>query len=202
MKTLQILILFLVSQHLFADSPLTSTPFYKAYLDVEIIEKASKEHILNVDEIMYLLDSANSLDKRLALVNAKSFKLDSEPMNSEMFADSLKSLFITDSTNYLSIPSELKLLLAYIIAMEDYMYPNKAFSVITAVAEDKTIMKSSEYQLVVGLVLGNMIMETGFCDVWKNIEPFFNNAETPNSFRKEAIKIIQDYMIGYKKYCE
>ena len=40
MKKLLILIL-LISQYTFADSPLTSTDFYKAYMDVPLIKKTT-----------------------------------------------------------------------------------------------------------------------------------------------------------------
>ena len=69
MKKLLILIL-LISQYTFADSPLTSTDFYKAYMDVPLVQKAlnSKGKITN--EIMLFINSdTNPLEIKLAITN-------------------------------------------------------------------------------------------------------------------------------------
>ena len=59
MKKLFILIL-LISQYTFADSPLTSTDFYKAYMDVPLVQEAlnSKGKITN-EMIEYIADPRN-----------------------------------------------------------------------------------------------------------------------------------------------
>ena len=55
----------------YADSPLTSTDFYLAYLDVPIV-KAAADHpnVLTEEMMAFLHDDANPLDVRMALINA------------------------------------------------------------------------------------------------------------------------------------
>ena len=54
----------------FADSPLTSTDFYRAYLDVPIVKKAAENPNKLTKEMMEYLYDKNPLDIRIALVNA------------------------------------------------------------------------------------------------------------------------------------
>lgn len=61
----------------FADSPLTSTDFYRAYLDVPIVKKAADNPNKLTKEMMeYLYDDTNPLDIRIALINAVGWNID------------------------------------------------------------------------------------------------------------------------------
>ena len=73
MKKLFLLFALLISavQLSFADSALTSTEFYKAYLDVPIVKAAAERpHHLSEAAKAYLFNEANPLDVKLALINA------------------------------------------------------------------------------------------------------------------------------------
>ena len=73
MKKLFLLFALLVSavQLSFADSALTDTEFYKAYLDVPIVKAAADQpNVLSEEAKAYLFDEANPLDVKLALINA------------------------------------------------------------------------------------------------------------------------------------
>ena len=56
----------------FADSPLTSTPFYKAYMDMAEV-KSAKEIGFSKSHMKFLSDESVSMDKKLALINAVSW---------------------------------------------------------------------------------------------------------------------------------
>ena len=61
----------------FADSPLTSTDFYKAYLDVPIVAAAAKNPgKLSNEAKAYLFDDNNPLDVKLALINAVGWRME------------------------------------------------------------------------------------------------------------------------------
>ena len=68
---IQTLIFFLLlSSICFADSPLTSTEFSKAYLNEPILVKASKSRgILSKELMSYLTDESNPVDMKVALIN-------------------------------------------------------------------------------------------------------------------------------------
>ena len=70
MKKLFILIL-LISQYTFADSPLTSTDFYKAYIDVPLVQDALKcKGKITNEMIEYIYNDTNPLEVKLAIINA------------------------------------------------------------------------------------------------------------------------------------
>jgi hypothetical protein len=70
-KTL-LLILFIFSiNSVFADSPLTSADFYKAYMDVSLVQEASASKARITNEMMeYIENDANPLEIKLAIINA------------------------------------------------------------------------------------------------------------------------------------
>ena len=79
MKKLFLLFALLVSavQLSFADSALTSTEFYKAYLDVPIVKAAADQpNHLSEAAKAYLFDEANPLDVKLALINAVGWEFE------------------------------------------------------------------------------------------------------------------------------
>ena len=70
-KYLTFVFVVLFGNFVFADSPLTSTAIYKAYLDVPMVAKVSKSNgILNDEVFDYLNSNLNSLDKKIAVINA------------------------------------------------------------------------------------------------------------------------------------
>jgi hypothetical protein len=61
----------LVANTCFADSPLTSTPFYKGYLDVAIIKEAAKSNgKITEKQLQFLTNSKNTIAIKLALINS------------------------------------------------------------------------------------------------------------------------------------
>ena len=82
MKKLFLLFALLVSavQLSFADSALTDTEFYKAYLDVPIVKAAADQpNVLSEEAKAYLFDEANPLDVKLALINAVGWEFKGSP---------------------------------------------------------------------------------------------------------------------------
>ena len=72
MKIKLLLLLFTFSiNSVFADSPLTYTDFSKAYLDIPIVQEASKSKGRITNEMMEYIDNdANPLEVKLAIINA------------------------------------------------------------------------------------------------------------------------------------
>jgi len=84
-KTLLLLLLTFSINCVFADSPLTSTDFYKAYLDLSLVQEASLSKGKITNEMMEYLDKeANPLDVKLAIINAIGWD-HKGVMNSKMY---------------------------------------------------------------------------------------------------------------------
>lgn len=79
MKKVYFVLVMMISatQICFADSPLTSTEFYKAYLDVPIVKAAADNpKKLSEEAKTYLFDEGNPLDVKIALINAVGWDVD------------------------------------------------------------------------------------------------------------------------------
>ena len=74
-KIFLILLLTLTFNSAFADSPLTSTSFYNAYMDIPLVNKTSKSKGILTDEVFEYLNSKNSIDKKTALINALKWNI-------------------------------------------------------------------------------------------------------------------------------
>ena len=70
-----ITVIFLSPSYLFSDSPITSTDFYRAYLDVELVENAHNSGELNMI-LAEALSNETPLDIKMAIINALSWDLD------------------------------------------------------------------------------------------------------------------------------
>lgn len=54
----------------FADSPITSTDFYRAYTDVSIVKTAKEKGVMDKEIANYLHSSKNPIDVKAAVINA------------------------------------------------------------------------------------------------------------------------------------
>ena len=79
-----IVLIFTGASFLFSDSPLTSTPFYKAYSEINIIKVARVQGTLNLEMAEYLSSGSVSLDLKAALINALSWDINGKN-NSDLY---------------------------------------------------------------------------------------------------------------------
>ena len=114
-----------------ADSPLTSTPFYEAYLDVPIIYEAYSERIITKKMMEFLCDSEQKIELKVALVNALGWSVDGKNYAkrfkkylSQKYQKLQKKVSLSDYTG-----DEL-LCLGYMTAMCDYFNPKKALPIV------------------------------------------------------------------------
>jgi hypothetical protein len=59
-----------------ADSPITSTPFSEAYQDYNIVKAAKRSGVLTVEMAEYLSSPSNPVDIKAALINSLSWKFE------------------------------------------------------------------------------------------------------------------------------
>lgn len=182
----------------FADSPLTSTPFHKAYSELNIIKAAKAKGILNVDMAEYLSSGSVPLDLKAALINALSWSFEGK-YNSELYnyylclkyGVPLGNLEITELS-----PSEL-FSFGYLQAMDDYFDVNDSLNLLELARE--SLDKSLTVALIYTLVKAQMMMQS---QRWDGIWPMFDEVAKDDmlkvDIRPEAVSIILDYMVLYK----
>lgn len=186
------------SRNSLADSPITSTTFYEAYLNVEIVKEAKYVKELNEKIFLYLSTESNPIDVKAAIINALGWNFDgknnAEKYSQFKFNKSLKDL------NFDALNANDLFCLGYLQALDDYFKPEKALPLLK-IAQDK--MKNSQtVSIVYSIVKGQLAMDTSknWGDVWTPFEEAINDKSLKSELRPAAIKIISDYLILYKKY--
>jgi hypothetical protein len=201
MKKTFIILLFTFSiNSVFADSPLTSTDFYKAYLDIPLIQKTANSKGILTDEVFEYLTSKNSLDKKVALINALKWDINGKN-NSTIYIKKLLVLHKNYTlTNFYqkATPEEL-LCYGYLKAMDDYFDVKKA-SVFTSRAQK---LNPGSYTIAVinHLITAQMTDRNNWCERYSGFDTIKQNKLLKIDFRTKASFIIYEYLKEYKDYC-
>ncbi|MCB0315195.1 MAG: hypothetical protein KDH84_18375, partial [Calditrichaeota bacterium] len=106
------------------DSPITSTDFFRAYQDVEIVQQARSQRLLDAGMASFLSDSTQRIDVKAALINALSWEAMGQN-NTVFYTRFLKERYqvsVDDQLLERLSPHEL-MCLGYITVMEDYFTP-------------------------------------------------------------------------------
>ncbi len=207
MKKLLILIL-LISQYTFADSPLTSTDFYKAYLDVPLVQEAlnSKGKITN-EMMAYINSDTNSLEVKLAIINAIGWNVKGNKSSKLYFKfvmnkKKYKSDFGGDSTafNWNATADEL-ICYAYMKALDNYFDVTDAFEVAGLA------LKKNPNSFAVNMIY-NLIKAQGltsyreYCAASKMFNTLKNNPNLTTDMKKESMSFVFEYIDYIGKDCK
>jgi len=183
----------------YADSPLTFTWFYKAYSDVSIIQEASKtKGKLTIHLMDYLSDSTKPIDIKVAIINQLGWGTKGKT-NSKIFLS-----YILKKHSYITIEKFKKgrsddlICYAYLKGMDNYSNVDEAYKFsLLAVEKDPN---SYTINLISHLLKSQSIIYD-FCGVYKTMNELSLMKDLNMDFRPEGIKIIYEYINGYKKYC-
>jgi len=197
----QALILFFVMTGLvpvFTDSPLTATPFYKAYSEINIIKKARVKGTLNLEMAEYLSSGSVSLDLKAALINALSWDIDGKN-NSELYKYYLGLKYGVSLENIQVsrlLPHEV-FSLGYLQAMDNYFDVRDSLNLLELAMED--LDNRLSVNLVYLLVKTQGMMQSqNWSEIWPLFDSLINNESLLVDIRPEAVNIIIDYMVLYR----
>jgi hypothetical protein len=202
MKKLFLILIFnLTINSVFADSPLTSTDFYKAYMDIPLVNKTSKSNGVLTNEVFDFLNSkSNSIDKKIALINALKWDFDGKN-NAILY---LKKLFVIHkeytSKNFFNKASADELICyAYLKAMDNYFNVEEALKFST----QATKLNSNSYTIAIinNLIKAQLISFNEWCEIYRVMNEVREDKKLVIDFRKQASKIIFNYTDCYKEYC-
>ena len=198
---LTICALVLFSSAVFADSPLTSTDFSKAYSEVPIIIVASKTEGYLTNQLMdYLTEEKNPIDLKMAVINELGWQFKGKN-NTRTFIKYLsEKRGYADEKEFLEKGKADELLaVAYMKGLDDYfdvkntlLYAEKAL---------KQNPNSRTYNLIAGLLKAQKAMDDSWCKVYQITDNIRKNDKLENDLKPEAVKIIYDYMDIYGEYC-
>lgn len=184
-------ILIFNSATAYADSPLTSTPFYKEYLNIDIVQ-ASEQGIMTEEIAEYLADESNPIDVKAAIINALSWDFDGKD-NAETYSQLIYGKSIS-GLDFNSLSGNQQFCIGYLMAMDDYHDTEQALEYLTIAEENSG---NSFTVSIIRALVEAMNMEG---NIWqKYIEPVLSDSSLNNDLSEDALQIIIDYMITYSE---
>ena len=207
MKKFLILIL-LISQYTFADSPLTSTDFYKAYMDVPLVQKAlnSKGKITN-EMLEYIYEETNPLEIKLALINAVGWKFEGLKNSRKLFAYIMKKkkykvdFLGKQRAFYANATSDELICYSYMKALDNYFDVSDALDVASLAL--KKSPKSFAVNMIYNLIKAQGLISYGeTCYAKKMFNPLKNNPNLIVDMKIESMPFVFEYMDDIGKDCK
>ena len=184
-----------------ADSPITATDFYKAYADVKMVKRAHLEGVMGLEIAEFLSSPENPIDVKAAVINAISWKFEGKS-NAELYAYYLALLYhlpVSElNTDFLG--ADETFCLGYLTAIDDYFHPEFAIPLLEEAR--KSINDSFTVSIISVVVKAQAAFDSDWCEVWREIKAVLENSALKQDLRPEATKIILDYMVLYKEYCD
>ena len=187
----------------YADSPLTSTDFWKAYSDNEMVQKARKYSGMLSDQCFEFLSSNDvTIDVKLAVINALGWDFNGKS-NFDFYLDYLiKSKKEITKNNYKKkCTAEELICLAYIRAMDNYFIVDDAYELAQlAIKKDKS--NSFSIHLIYGLIKAQYYFNSDWCMTFNATEDVRVDENLVQDMKPEAVNIIFNYMNLYKSSCD
>lgn len=183
-----------------ADSPLTSTDFHQAYLDVPQVRRAAESHQLDDELADYLLSPGTSYDEAAAVINALGWNIDGTDNHLRV----LRRLQATRPDRFKQFrlgkgSSRELFVIGYLWAMDDYFETRKAELLLRQAKN-----QSPEFfaiALVHALVLAQDKPVNEWCEVFSGPRDTLNRYPNGLEMRRAAVSIVLDYTDGYADQC-
>ncbi|MBP6183121.1 hypothetical protein [Flavobacterium sp.] len=193
---------FFVANTSFADSPLTSTPFYKGYMDIAIIKTASKSNgIITEQQLQFLTNSKNPIAIKLALINGLGWDTKGKSNAPKYLAYLFEKQPLLNYKNFYNKATATQLICyAYLKAMDDY------FNVKSASIFARQAMRKAPTTYSIHLI-GTLIQVQGlnainWCSIYTKMNQVRTNKKLNLDMRLISTAAIFSYTNGYKEYCK
>ena len=205
MKIKNLLLCFcflLIANTSFADSPLTSTPFYKGYLDIAIIKAAAKSNgTITQQQLQFLTNAKNPIAIKLALINSLGWNTKGKSNAPKYLAYLFEQKPQLNNQNFFHKASADQLIcFAYLKAIDDY-FNVKAASVFAKQAMRKA-PTSYSIHLIGTLIQVQGTNQNNWCSIYTKMNQVRTDKKLQPDFRPKSIQAIFSYTDGYKVYCK
>ena len=193
---------FFIANNCFADSPLTSTPFYKGYMDITIIKNAAKSNgTITIQQLEYLTDTKNPIAIKLALINSLGWNTKGRSNASRYIAYLFEQKPQLNNQNFIHKASAEELICyAYLKAMDDY-FNVKSASVFARQAMHKAPTTYSIH-LIGTLIQVQGLNAINWCSIYTKMNQIRTNKKLKLDMRLISTAAIFSYTDGYKEYCK
>jgi hypothetical protein len=209
MKKTILLILFTLSINaVFADSPLTSSDFYQAYLDVPMVKEATVSKGKITTKMMeYIHNENNPLEIKLAIINAigwnhKGLKNSQKFLKYVLKKKKYKLKFLGKTTAFkFSATADELICYAYMKSLDNYFDVSEAFN--TAELSLKKNPNSFGVAMIYNLIKAQALTSIG--ETCYGSQLFLALKDNPNlkmDMRKESMSYIFEYIEEIGKDCK
>lgn len=193
---------FFVANTSFADSPLTSTPFYKGYMDIAIIKTAAKSNGKITElQLQFLTNPKKPIAVKLALINSLGWNTKGKSNAPEYLVYLFEQKPQLSYKNFINKASVEELICyAYLKAMDDY-FNVKSASVFARQAMLKA-PTSYSIHLIGTLIQVQGAKQNNWCSIYTKINQVRINKKLQLDMRLISAAAVFDYTDGYKEYCK
>ena len=194
------LFLFLLPHISHADSPLTSTPFHEAFLDMKIVRYAKEKGVMDKKIAKCLLSKRKSVGLKAAVINALGWDIDGKK-NAEIFLGFLtaKRGITADNREWDALNASDLMCMGYLMAMDNYFDCEAAEKVLFMAREKDP--GSFTIAFMHSLVLAQVLFDSDWCLVWQAVNEVYVDKNLVREMHPPAIKIVMDYIELYKEEC-
>jgi len=182
-----------------ADSPITSTHFSDAYMDIGTVRTADAEGIMTLEIAEYLADPSNPIDVKAAVINALSWDFDGKT-NTEFFIYylALKNQVLLDNFVIEDLGPEDRFCIGYLAIMDNYFEPQNGIPLLEEAADE--LDDSFTVAVILALAEAQVTLDTfEWGDIWTVFKDVYNDRKLDRDMREDAIDIIYDYMVLYEE---
>lgn len=178
----------------YADSPVTSTDFYKAYEDEPIVQTAYEAGGMTAELASYLADATAPLALRAAVINAIGWENErterAEAYAQHAYGRPLAELMQSE------LRGDERFVIGYLLAMDDYFDTSEAEQWLAAARQ--LLPDSFTAALIHAIVRAQGQMDhADWQQVWKTVADVAFDPNLHMDMRPEAAEIIIDYMVLY-----
>lgn len=194
------------AKFVFADSPITSTEFYSLYLDLPLVQQATKtDGNLSQEMMVFLGDENQKLEHKIALINAIGW--DHKNNNSKKFLTYIihkrKYAGVFKDNDYgllmdYGTPEE-QICYAYLKANEDYFNLSSAFEMA-----NQAKMKSNSFgvHFVFQLIKAQIYFSIHeHCQARKPFLDLRDNKNFKDVFQENAMPLLLEYVLTSTENC-
>ncbi len=181
--------LLCVTEKAYADSPLTSTPFSRAYYNIDIVKEASGRNAITADMATYLADADNPIDVKAAIINALSWDINGKN-NTERYCQFIygKALKEIDAA---ALSGDQQFCIGYLLAMDDIY-----FETTRSVEYLRMARNNMSDSLTVAIVTFLVETMNGASYDWSGqLKEILADTSLNKDISEDAIQVITDYML-------
>jgi hypothetical protein len=179
-----------------ADSPVTSTPFAKAYLDHSIVRVAAASSYIDEPVLACLADGNQPLDVKAAVINALGWDADGKTCAPDYW--SLRR----PGSEGLPAPDDLgghdAFVIGYLQLMDDYFHADKALPYLARAR--KLLPESTTVAVIQALAEAQQAMDdqANWPKLYGMVQSVVDDTSLNGDLRLGAVRVIMDYMALYQ----